>query len=341
MLNAKVEVFSTCPQFIPECTDFRSRVAEVARWSEEAGCKGILVYSDNSQLDPWLVSEIIIQNTNLLCPLVAVQPAYMHPYSVAKMISSFGLLYGRRFYLNMVAGGFKTDLIALNDSTPHDQRYARLSEYTKVITELLRGSGPANFEGEFYHVNQLRMIPVLPPELSPGIFVSGSSAAGLAAAQQVGATPIEYPKPPRQYNSTCLHRYLGSGIRVGIIAREKADKAWQIAYERFPEDHKGKLTHQLAMKVSDSVWHQTLSMQETEGSGDGIYWLRPFQTYRSFCPYLVGSYEQVTDELAEYMKNGYDTFILDIPASQEELQHINVVFERACKGTSSHCGYSI
>ena len=88
-------------------------------------------------MDPWLVSQIIIQSTEALCPLVAVQPVYMHPYSVAKMVASVGHLYGRRIYLNMVAGGFKNDLEALNDMTPHDRRYDRLIEYTAVIKELL------------------------------------------------------------------------------------------------------------------------------------------------------------------------------------------------------------
>src|SRR6266566_3812159 len=97
-------------------------------WTATSGHKLLvfcmLIY--NSKLDPWLVSQIIIQNTRSLCPLVAVQPVYMHPYSVAKMLASFGYLYRRRLYLNMVAGGFKNDLIALNDTTPHDKRYQRL-----------------------------------------------------------------------------------------------------------------------------------------------------------------------------------------------------------------------
>ena len=37
--------------------------------------------------------------------------------------------HGQRLWLNMVAGGFKNDLAALNDDTPHDKRYQRLVEY--------------------------------------------------------------------------------------------------------------------------------------------------------------------------------------------------------------------
>ena len=62
----------------------RPAVADVARWSEAAGCEGILVYTDNGIVDPWLVSQLILQSTERLAPLVAVQPAYMHPYWVAK-----------------------------------------------------------------------------------------------------------------------------------------------------------------------------------------------------------------------------------------------------------------
>src|SRR3954469_19139653 len=144
--NVPVEVFSTCPNSsgsTPE--EYLRQVGNVARWSEQNGCRGILVYTDNSLVDPWLVSQIIIEHTTALCPLVAIQPAYAHPYTIAKMAASFGFLYGRRIYLNMVAGGFTNDLLALNDTTPHDQRYERLTEYTTIIRDLLSSAAPMSF----------------------------------------------------------------------------------------------------------------------------------------------------------------------------------------------------
>lgn len=339
MPGQAIEIFSTCPQSKAEKRDcYIQRVIEVARWSERSGCKGILVYCDNSQLDPWLVSQIIIENTERLCPLVAVQPIYMHPYTVAKMVASLGYMYGRRIYLNMVAGGFKGDLEALNDGTPHDQRYTRLVEYTQIIKALLEGPEPVTYRGEFFAVDRLRMVPRLPSELFPGILVSGSSPAGVAAAKEIGATAIEYPKPAEEAALRSRADQPNSGIRVGIIARHDSEEAWRVAFEKFPEDRKGQLTHQLAMKVSDSFWHSELSKLE-ERDGNSPYWLRPFETYKSFCPYLVGNYERVAQELTTYQAAGYRTFILDIPASEEELEHVRVVFDRAqerCATTS--CG---
>src|SRR5262245_4754986 len=101
--RSELDVFSTCPQSSDfSGAEYLARVIDVARWSEKQGLSGILVYTDNRLVDPWLVAQSIVQNTSSICPLVAVQPVYMHPYTVAKIVASIGHLYGRRLYLNMV-----------------------------------------------------------------------------------------------------------------------------------------------------------------------------------------------------------------------------------------------
>ena len=323
-----VRIFSTAPQSLGASRDsYLHDIAEVAAWSEQAGCTGILVYTDNGIVDPWLVAQVIIENTTALCPLVAVQPVYMHPYTVAKMVTSLAFLHGRRVYLNMVAGGFKNDLAALNDLTPHDRRYARLIEYTNIIKQLLAGK-VVSFSGEFYSADKLSLKPPLPPDLYPGVFVSGSSEAGLEAARTMGATAVKYPGPP----SECRFETGECGVRVGIIGREKEKDAWRVAFERFPQDRRGQLTHELAMRVSDSSWHKQLSGMDVRRD---CYWLGPFQHSKTNCPYLVGNYEQVAEQLSLYISRGAKAFILDIPANREELDHIGIVFERARRETQN------
>lgn len=327
--DAPLEVFSTCPPSVGvvDHESYLRQVVDVARWSERQGCKGILVYSDNSQLDAWVLSHVILQRTWALCPLVAVQPIYMHPYTVAKTLTSIGSLFGRRVYLNMVAGGFKNDLIALDDTTPHDRRYARLEEYVRIVTQLLEGA-TVTFEGEFYRVDKLKLTPPLAPDLFPGLFVSGSSDAGAATARNIGATAIKYPKPASEEDAGS--GVTDCGIRVGIIARQTEREAWDVAHARFPEDRRGQLTRQLASKVSDSVWHKQLSGPSAPPEGEpSPYWLVPFQNYKTMCPYLVGSYEQVAEELARYITAGYHTVILDVPPSEDELRHTFAAFAAA------------
>jgi alkanesulfonate monooxygenase len=327
----RLTVYSTCPQSkdVPK-SDYIRRIIQVARWSEEADCTGILVYTDNSIVDPWLVAQIILENTEHLSPLVAVQPVYMHPYSAAKTVASFGYLYQRHVALNMLAGGFKNDLLALKDTTPHDERYLRTTEYTLIVRRLLENPGPVSFDGKYYSINGLRMTPPLPKELVPEILMSGSSTAGMAAATATGATAVVYPRAIEEELAEIPPTSVRRGARIGIIARDRDSDAWQVAHERFPEDRKGEIAHRLAMKVSDSVWHRQLSETRVASQSDqDPYWLGPFQTYKTFCPYFVGSYERTAAEISRYIVRGYRTFILDIPVSREELEHVRIVLQKA------------
>jgi alkanesulfonate monooxygenase len=312
--------------------DYAGRVREVSRWSDEAGCRGTLVYTDNSLLDPWLVAHLVVQATRSLRPLVAVQPVYMHPYSVAKLVTTFGSLHGRGVDLNLVAGGFTRDLEAMGDTTPHDQRYARLIDYARVVCGLLTDGAPITYEGAHYSVAALALRPPLAPELTPRILVSGSSDAGRAAARVIGATPVEYP-PPELELAPADAAGAGRGIRVGIIARDTDDEAWRLAVARFPPDRKGQIAHRLAMAVSDSSWHRQLSGYAEAGERpESPYWLVPFENYKTFCPYLVGRHERVAEFLGSYLRAGCDTFILDVPFSEADLRHTRAAFDLALPG---------
>ena len=332
-------VFTTCPSSLGVSDGYFDRISQVARWSEAAGWAGMLIYTDNSLVDPWLVSQIVIQSTRSQCPLVAVQPVLMHPYCVAKMVSTLGFLHSRRVFLNMVAGGFKNDLASFNDMTAHDRRYERLVEYTQIIRSLLEG-GTVTFAGQFYQVKDLRLSPRLAPGLLPGILMSGSSEAGWAAARKTGAIVIQYPEAPGKSEPASPSENGPHGIRIGIVTRPSEEDAWQVAMARFPGDRKGQLTRQMAPKVSDSVRHQRLSeIGKESANGDRsrseVYWLHPFENYQTNCPYLVGSYENVAAELARYMELGNRTFILDIPVAEDEFEHTGRVFQIASQRAAS------
>jgi alkanesulfonate monooxygenase len=331
-----VNIYTTCP---PSRgfgrSDYLATVAELSRWSDRAGCAGMLVYTDNGLVDPWLVSQVVIRNTEHLNPLVAVQPLYMHPFTAAKMVASIAHMHGRSVHLNMVAGGFVNDLRALGDTTSHDDRYIRLVEYTNIVLATLRDAGPVTFAGRYYSIAQPLLGLDVHPNLVPQVLVSGSSPAGREAARSLGATAVKYPQPPGEEA-----RWMGPdsdaqfGIRIGIIARETCDEAWRVAHARFPEDRQGQITHRMAMAISDSHWHGQLSGGQNPASGcngdePDPYWLLPFRNYKTFCPYLVGSYPQVAVSLAHYMALGARTFILDVPLSEEELVHSRISLEKA------------
>lgn len=324
-------IFGTLPGSVDVPGDYLAAATEIAAWCEDGGCTGVLIYTDNSLLDPWLIAQEVIQRTTSLSPLIALQPVYMHPYEAAKLVTTLADLYGRHVYLNLVAGGFVNDLVALGDSEDHDRRYDRLVEFATIVQRLVAGDGPVDFEGLWYQVRNLRLEPAVPEDLRPGYLVSGSSPAGLQAARALGATAVQYPQPASEYGATAAAGDVqDKGIRIGMIARDDADEAWRIAWERFPGEQRGRLMHRLAMATSDSMWHRQLSrLGEAATSERPTYWLHPFENYKTFCPYLVGTYDAVADTVARYLDLGFTTFILDIPHEASDLAHAQVVFQKA------------
>lgn len=328
-----VDLFTTTPQSVDfNRLEFLHEINRVSGQSESFGYKGILIYSDNRLADPWMVAGIVLAATTRLLPMIALQPMYMHPYTVAKKIASIGLIYDRAIALNLVAGGFVNDLRAIADLTPHDRRYDRLAEYAEIIQLLLTSSKAVSYKGEFYEIKNMQLQPALPQHLQPEYYLSGSSDMARKTASRLGARLIQYPAPNADY--TKAGSGIRNGIRVGVLARETHHQAWTDARIRFPKTRTGELFHQMAKKTSDSEWHKTLSGQEEyPGREEPVYWLGPFRQYNTFCPYLVGDYEEVARELSGYLQTGCTTCILDIPVSEIDLESTREVFEKALNYT--------
>lgn len=331
----ELELFSACPASVGvPGRPYLDRVRRIARWSEDHGCDGILLYCDNRLVDPWLLAQVVVASTRRLAPLVAAQPVYMHPYALATMIATFAYLHERRVYVNWVAEGFKNDLEALADSVPHDARYDRLVEYATLVRRLTDG-GRVTHTGKYFGMRGLVLQPTTDPTLRPRFMVSDSSPAGAAAARALGACPVTYAPPPESDDTASGGTPQNGddaepGLRLGLIARSDREEAWQTAYTRFPPDRMGALTRELARKVSDSHWHERLCRLANERAReDHTYWVAPFENYRTMCPYLVGTHEEVSEALAHYIRQGVRTFILDEPETEADLEHASTTFDLA------------
>ena len=86
--------------------DYYDRVINSGYWSEVHGFEGTLIYSNNTLVDGWSVAQIVLEHTNSLTSLVAVNPVYIFPYALAKRIASLSFMYNRRIDINWIAGGF-------------------------------------------------------------------------------------------------------------------------------------------------------------------------------------------------------------------------------------------
>lgn len=323
------DVYSSCPPLRDHSpSSYRKRLIDVARWTEEAGFKGILTHTDNASLDPWAAAQLIIEHTETLVPIVAVNPIYMHPLSTARMINTIAYLHGRRVDLNLVSGGFARHLRAAGCSLDHDQRYDRLAEYGEVLRLLLTADKPVSYAGSHYELKSAALSPQLPPDMMPGFFMSGASDAARHAQEKLGVTRLAYPREIGTYQGPSPLRR--GGVGWGVIARETADEAWSVARRRFPIDKRGEKIHDFASAGVQSRWHQHLSEDAVAaGARESVYWLYPFRSYRAFSPYLVGSHAEVAGVLSRYFALGVSAVVLDVDGTLEEadLRHARIAFD--------------
>jgi alkanesulfonate monooxygenase len=115
-LQKQIRIFTISPRTLG-LEKYWKEMQETITWSRNFNCEGILIFTGNdTYVEPWLVAQTVLEQTTNLSPLIAVNPVYMHPFTAAKMISSFAHLYKRRVYLNMVTGTAVSHLEALGDS---------------------------------------------------------------------------------------------------------------------------------------------------------------------------------------------------------------------------------
>jgi alkanesulfonate monooxygenase len=331
-----LDLYTTAPSSVDrDPADYRRTLLDAARWTERAGCRGLLVYSDNSLADPWATAQYLLVHVERVVPMVAVQPEYMSPYTAARMVSTLALLHGRVLDINLVTGGFDGHLRALDCRLDHDERYGRMVEYGTLMHTLLTADRPTSYAGRHYRLHAAGISPQLPAGLMPRFFLSGSSPAGIAAQQQLGMRRFAYPLAAEDYPDDA-ETLRGTGIRIGIVARPDSSEAWSEARRRFPVDSTGEQYHDLASRVVESSWHRSLSAEAMASHQPrGAYWLYPFRAYKTFCPYLVGSYSEVADTLAAYLGRGVDAVILDEPHSQPDLDHAVHAVELAQRAVRS------
>jgi alkanesulfonate monooxygenase len=316
-----VEVFSSCPTSLGIAAKaYLKRAREVARWSERHGFRGVLVHADTRLVDPWLVSQVIVQGTRTLGPLIAVQPAYMHPFTVANMIATLAALYGRRLFIHWMTSPNE-------DETPHEERYDRLVEFASIVRQLTDGE-TVSFEGRHYAARSLKLRQPVDAQNRPEFMVSGSSPAGRSASQALGARSVTYPLPPDEEQMPPLDPGLGAVLRLGIIARADTEEAWRTALERFPPDRRSGLARHTARSPAGSPEEVARLVEERAGAGTP-YWTQPFESYQAMCPHLVGSHEEVSAVLSRYVQRGFGTFILDEPNTEADLENARIVFDDA------------
>jgi alkanesulfonate monooxygenase len=292
-------------------------LGQIARSAEQLGFVGALTPTGAWCEDAWLTTAMLAEVTERLKFLVAFRPGLLSPTLAAQMASTFQRLSGGRLLLNVVTGGESAEQRAFGDFLDKDARYARADEFLGIVRALWRGE-TVDHKGEHLHVEGAKLSRL--PDPVPEIYFGGSSrAAGPVAAEHCDVY-LTWGEPPAQVAEKIawirgLNPGLRLGIRLHVIARDRAEQAWAEAdrlLQGVSPDDIAKV--QAGLRRSESEGQRRM-LDLHGGSRDGLVvapnlWAGVGLVRGGAGTALVGSHAEIADRIEEYAALGITEFIL-------------------------------
>ncbi|MFC5703735.1 LLM class flavin-dependent oxidoreductase [Cohnella faecalis] len=231
----------------------------------------------------------------------------------------------------------------------HDRRYDRTREFLEIVKSLwingkagqdegyftvqnpYQGIEPVRFHGDYYDIDAGISYPSSVQSPHPPLYFGGSSPAGKqVAAEQANvylmwAEPVDWIKEQiadlerigaQLKADKGIDRTLRYGIRAQILVRDTEEEAWQDAWNIISKTEEGAIEQSNRRFGKTDATNQKRQNELRDLSKKDNYILGPnlwagLSTVRSGGSLLiVGTPDQVSDRILEYVDAGVSSFIL-------------------------------
>lgn len=272
----------------------------------EFGFTGSLCYlNHHDYFDPWQLAGKQVLKTGKK-PLVAVNPAYHHPYIVARSIFSVSHWLGGPIALNFIAGTSINDLAQIGMMDSKENRYKRLDEFITVLKKFLSEPNTWSFEGAFYQIENASFIGENPHY--PDLFVAGHSelAEQMSSAQKCtqaqSLLSAHFELEPNLKN-----RALGFGIKLA----EDVELAKNRLIDQLKIDKMAIALSRLKKHNTDAQWKADQYKDLESNRVSEHYFPETIQSAANV-PFLAGNLASVSEYLEGFLLSGCRHFILPV-----------------------------
>jgi alkanesulfonate monooxygenase len=291
-------------------------LTRIATAAEDLGFEAALTPTGGWCDDAWMVTSMLSQTSERLKFLIAFRPGLVSPLLAAQMAASFQFHSGGRLLLNVVTGGDSSEQRAYGDFLGKEERYRRTGEFLEIVHRLWAGE-TVDFEGRHLRVQEAALHRL--PEPPPRIYFGGSSpAAGAVAASHVdvyltwGEPLAAVAKKVAWISALAAEqgRRVRFGIRLHVIARDRAEDAWAEAerlLSTLDEEAMARVQEKLGRSESEG---QKRMLALHGGSASELevaptLWAGVGLGRGGAGTALVGSHEEVAERIEEFVLSGY------------------------------------
>ena len=269
--------------------------------------------------ETWTMATALAAVTSRVRFLVAVRPGFISPGLFAQMAATLDRISGGRLDVNVVPGGIQGDFERLGESVDHATRYERAAEFIAACRALWEKPEPVVFDGEYVKLDGAMASPG-PVGDGPRFYLGGASPAALRLAGTHSDVFLAWIQP-RNAIATLLGAADGEfgaagrapsyGLRTHLVVRRTEAEAWDAAADLISRADSVVKGQRQAVFAGTPMAGQAAQLREADGHRIGERLWNGISTVRVNCgTALVGTPEQVAEELLGYWRLGIDEFIL-------------------------------
>lgn len=271
---------------------------------------------DAPSLDAWSTAAALAAVTEKLELMVAVRPNFHQPALFAKAAANIDRISNGRLSLNVVSSWWADEAKRYGlQFDQHDDRYARTSEWLKVV-EGLWTEEEFTFAGRFYQTDRAICAPK--PVRRPVLYAGGESPA---AKEMIAG----------QCDAYVMHGDPAEAIRPKIadMAARRADAGkppmqFGMAAYAIVRDSEAEAKRELARITDVTDLPAGYDNFDQWLSGTQLERELKIQEYsvsnRGLRPNLVGTPEQLRERIEEYEDAGLNLLLLQMSPQAEEME---------------------
>ena len=274
--------------------------------------------AEQPALDAWSTAAALAAATSSIELMVAVRPNFHQPALFAKAAANIDNISGGRLALNVVSSWWADEATQYGlQFDQHDDRYARTTEWLKVIQGLW-SEKKFSFAGERYTLTNAIAEPKPVHKPWPTIYAGGESEAAktmiatLCDAYVMHGDAAEAIKPKIADMEERRARTGKSRMQYGMAAfsivrdsEAEAKKELARITQMPPKPPKG--FDNFEQWLSGTELERELKLQEYSVSNRGLR------------PNFVGTPEQIRERIEEYEAAGLDLLLLQMSPQAEEM----------------------